>query len=228
MILAAGQRVPGPHHNASVLTAGSPVAEARAAMLMCHGRGAAADDRLALAAAFEVPDVAIIAPQAAQGTWYPKSFLAPLRENEPHLSSALALLGAIVEELERGGMPPSRLVLFGFSQGGCLALEFAGRTARRYGGVVGLSAGLIGPPGRSWNFAPGLDGTPVFLGCSDRDPHIPRDRVEESARELERIGGRVELQIYQGLGHTVNRDEVTRVRPILLQLTEVVRDPGQP
>ena len=187
-------------------------------MVMCHGRGAAADDMLALAAEFEAPDIAIIAPQA-EGTWYPKSFLAPLRENEPHLSSALALLGAIVEKLEREGMPPSRLVLFGFSQGGCLALEFAGRNARRYGGVVGLSAGLIGPPGRSWNFTPGLDGTPVFLGCSDRDPHIPRDRVEESARELERIGGRVELQIYHGLGHTVNRDEVDRVRRILLELT---------
>lgn len=191
-------------------------------MVMCHGRGAAADDMLALAAEFDVPDVAIIAPQAAQGTWYPKSFLAPLRENEPHLSSALALLGAIVEELEREGMPSSRLVLFGFSQGGCLALEFAGRNARRYGGVVGLSAGLIGPAGRSWNFASGLASTPVFLGCSDRDPHIPRDRVEESSRELGRIGGRVELQIYQGLGHTVNRDELNHVQRMLLQLTREV------
>jgi phospholipase/carboxylesterase len=218
VILAAGQRVPDPHHQATILTGGTPIAKARAAMVMCHGRGAAADDMLALAAEFEAPQVAIIAPQAAHGTWYPKSFLAPLRENEPPLSSALALLGAIVEELEREGIPPSRLVLFGFSQGGCLALEFAGRNARRYGGVVGLSAGLIGPPGRSWQFAPGLNDTPVFLGCSDRDPHIPRDRVEESAREFERIGGRVELQIYRDLGHTVNQDEVNRVQRMLLPL----------
>jgi predicted esterase len=106
-------------------------------------------------------------------------------------------------------------MLMGFSQGGCLTLEYSGRNARRYGAVVGLSAGLIGPPGRSWNFEGSLDGTPVFLGCSDRDPHIPRDRVEQSASELKRIGGRVELQIYPDLAHTVNRDELDHVRNLL-------------
>lgn len=219
MSLTVAEAIPGPHGGARIATAGSPVAEARAAVVICHGRGATAEDMLALEAAFDAPATAFVAPQADQSTWYPRTFLAPLRENEPHLSSALALLGAIVRELDRDGIPPQRQVLLGFSQGGCLTLEFAGRNARRYGGVVGLSAGLIGPPGRQWNFEGTLDGTPVFLGCSDHDPHIPRDRLEESARELGRIGGEVELQVYPGLGHTINRDELERVQRILDRLT---------
>jgi phospholipase/carboxylesterase len=159
--------------------------------------------------------VALVAPQANANTWYPYSFLAPLQKNEPHLSSALALLGAVVRALDRDGVPPERQLLIGFSQGGCLALEFAGRTARRYGGVVGLSAGLIGPPGRQWSFAGTLDHTPVFLGCSNQDPHIPEERVRESARELARIGGDVEFEIYPGLGHTVNQDELDHVRRMI-------------
>jgi predicted esterase len=141
--------------------------------------------------------------------------MAPLRANEPYLSSALALLAAIVRALEHEGIPAERQMLMGFSQGGCLTLEYSGRNARRYGAVVGLSAGLLGPLGRSWSFEGSLDGTPVFLGCSDRDPHIPRDRVEQSASELKRIGGRVELQIYPDLAHTVNRDELDHVRNLL-------------
>lgn len=184
-------------------------------MLLCHGRGATAEDMLGLATELEAPATVFVAPQANQFTWYPRSFLAPLRENEPHLSSALALVGAIVQDLDRAGIPPPRQLLLGFSQGGCLILEFAGRHARRYGGVVGLSAGLIGPPGRRWNFEGSFDETPVFLGCSDRDPHIPRDRLDESARELERIGGRVALRIYPDLGHTINRDELDRVQRML-------------
>lgn len=219
MSLAVAEAIPGPHRGARIATAGSPVVEARAAMVMCHGRGATAEDVLALAAEFDAPATAFVAPQANQSTWYPRPFLAPLRENEPHLSSALALLGALVQDLDRAGIPPQRQVLLGFSQGGCLTLEFAGRNARRHGGVVGLSAGLIGPPGRQWNFEGTLDGTPVFLGCSDHDPHIPRDRLEESAREFVRIGGEVEFQIYPGLGHTINRDELERVQRILDRLT---------
>ncbi len=213
--LALRRSIPGPHGSARVVTAGAPITKAHSAMVLCHGRGASAEDMLGLAALLEAPATIFVAPQAPQFTWYPRRFLAPLEENEPHLSSALALLGAIVEEIEDRGIPPRRQVLLGFSQGGCLALEFAGRHPRRYAGVVGLSAGLIGPPGRPWNFAGSLDGTPVFLGCSDRDPHIPRDRLEESARELQRIGGEVELQIYPGLGHTTNREELDRVQRIL-------------
>jgi predicted esterase len=197
------------------MTAGSAPDRARAAVVFCHGRGADAEDMLGFAAQLEMGDIAWIAPQANDHSWYPASFLAPLRVNEPHLSSALALLGAIVRTLEQEGIPTGRQMLMGFSQGGCLTLEYVGRNARRYGAVAGLSAGLIGPLGRSWHFEGSLDGTPVFLGCSDRDPHIPRERVEESALELTRIGGSVELQIYPDLAHTVNRDELDHVRRML-------------
>jgi predicted esterase len=156
-----------------------------------------------------------VAPQGADFTWYPYRFLAPLKQNEPHLSSGLALLKAISDEINLQGVAPERQILLGFSQGGCLTLEFAGRYARRWGGVVGLSAGLIGPPGRRWDFTGSLSGTPVFLGCSDSDPHIPRERLEESAAELERIGGQVELRTYPGLGHSINDDELGHVQAIM-------------
>lgn len=212
--------VAGPHAGTHVALAGAAPAEARLAIVMSHGRGAGAEDMLALAEHLAVPDAAIVAPEAVGHTWYPYPFLAPLDANEPYLTSALALLAAIVAQLERAGVPGERQLLLGFSQGGCLTLEFAGRNARRYGGVVGLSAGLIGPPGREWRFAGSLAGTPVLLGCGDPDPHIPRERVEESARELSRIGGDVHLSIYPGLGHTVNRDELERVRGTVAALRD--------
>jgi predicted esterase len=200
------------------VTSGRPVDTAGSAMVLVHGRGASAEDILTLAADLDAPGTVLVAPQADQRTWYPYTFLAPLQRNEPHLSSALALLGAIVTTLDGRGIPPERQLLLGFSQGGCLVLEFSGRNPRRYGGVIGLSAGLIGPVGRQWEFGGSLDGTPVFIGCSDRDPHIPRERVEESARELARIGGAVDAQIYPDLGHTVNRDELDRVQRLIERL----------
>jgi len=215
MSLTLDEPIPGPHQGARIATAGSVPGEARVAVVLGHGRGATAEDMLGFAAELDAPGISWIAPQASQQSWYPFPFLAPLRDNEPQLSSALALFHAVVRALERAGIPPERQLLLGFSQGGCLLLEYAGRFARRYGGVVGLSAGLIGPHGRQWNFTGALDGTPVLLGCGDRDPHIPRERVEESARELSRIGGAVELQIYPDLGHTVNQDELDRVRRML-------------
>lgn len=214
-ILALQATVQGPHGDARVLTAGAAPGDAALAVVLCHGRGGRAEDMLSLAEHLRVPRGVFVAPQAADLTWYPNRFLAPLERNEPHLSSALGLLGAIVEELEGAGTPSRRQVLLGFSQGGCLALEFAGRHARRWGGAVGLSAGLIGPPAHRWDFPGSLDGTPVFLGCSDRDPHVPEERLHESARELERIGGVVDLQIYPGMGHTVNQDELDRVQRLL-------------
>jgi predicted esterase len=208
-------KAPPPHGGAAALTAGAPLEEARAAMVLVHGRGASADDILMLREEWSAEGFAFVAPQATGSTWYPYTFLAPLEQNEPHLSSGLALLGAIVDELGDRGIPAERQILLGFSQGGCLALEFAGRFARRRGGVAGLSAGLIGPPGRQWSFTGSLEQTPVFLGCSDTDPHIPRERVEESATELRRIGGNVESRIYPALGHTINRDELAHVQRMI-------------
>jgi predicted esterase len=170
---------------------------------------------LGLRRELDAPGVTFAAPEAAGSTWYPLSFIAPLEANEPHLSSALALLGAVVAELEDRGVPAERQLLLGFSQGGCLALEYAVRNARRYGAIVGLSAGLIGPPSTRWDFGGDLEGTPLFLGCGDPDPHIPRERLEESARVLRERGAEVDLRVYPGLGHTINRDELRAARALL-------------
>ena len=182
---------------------------------MLHGRGGSAEDILSLADALEMPDLAYVAPQAPGHTWYPLSFLAPIAQNEPALSRALATVGAVVGAIAEGGVPAERVVLLGFSQGGCLALEYAARNARRYGGVVGLSAALIGPPGTPRDYAGSLAGTPMFLGCSDVDGHIPLWRVQESTRVLRGLGAEVTERIYPGMGHTINDDEIARVRKLL-------------
>ncbi|MET0408845.1 MAG: dienelactone hydrolase family protein [Hyphomicrobium sp.] len=198
-----------------VIRAGAPLGAARAAMVLVHGRGASAEGMLGLADAFGVNDIAYIAPQARSGAWYPQSFMAPISQNEPYLSSALKTVSGVVADLERQGVPSERIVLLGFSQGACLALEFAARNARRFGGVVGLSGGLIGPEETPRNYAGSLAETPVFLGCSDVDFHIPLKRVNESADVLKRLGGDVTEIIYPGMGHTIVRDEVEHVKTIL-------------
>ena len=201
-----------------VLSAGAPLRRARAAVILLHGRGASAEGMLELAEVFAQPDLAFLAPQAPGHTWYPLSFLAPLAANEPALSRALATVGDTVGEVIADGLAPERIVLLGFSQGGCLALEYAARNARRYGGLVGLSAGLIGPPGIPRQYAGSLAGTPAFLGCSDVDAHIPLARVHESTQALRALGGEVSERIYPGMGHTINDDEVDAVRALLAQV----------
>lgn len=198
-----------------VVRAGHPLQEAEAAVVMVHGRGATAESILTLAEEFGRPDLAYVAPQAPGFTWYPYSFLAPIERNEPHLSSALRTLEEVLADLAAAGIPPERTVLLGFSQGACLTLEFAARHAERYAGVVALTGGLIGPPGTPREY-PGLfDGTPVFVGCSDRDPHVPEERVHESAEVFRRMEARVTERIYPGLGHTVNEDEISWVKDLL-------------
>jgi phospholipase/carboxylesterase len=200
--------------------------EADAAVILIHGRGASAGSMLEFAREFSTPSdadgtprrIVYVAPQAAGHTWYPHSFLAPVEQNEPGLSSGLAVIGHIVEALEQDGIPAEQIILLGFSQGACLAGEFAARNARRYGGVVMLSGGLIGQGGASpFAYAQGqpLAGTPVFLGCSDVDAHIPLERVQASTRVLKALGGDVTERIYPGMGHTVNEDEIAFVRTLL-------------
>lgn len=204
--------------SARVLAAGTPLGQATAAMILVHGRGATAEDILSLGRELGRPDLAYLAPQAEGYSWYPYSFMAPLESNEPGLSSGLALIGHLLGRLEAEGIPPERTVLLGFSQGACLTLEYAARNARRFGGVAGLSGGLIGPPGTPRNYSGTFDGTPVFLGCSDRDPHIPLERVKETTEVLARMGAQVTERIYPDMGHTVNEDELERVRGLLAGL----------
>jgi predicted esterase len=208
----------GPHDARNVIAGGAPLDSASAALILIHGRGATAESMMPLAEAFGRTDIAYVAPQASANTWYPYTFLAPLQANEPWLSSALALIGVVIEGLLAKGFEAKRIGLAGFSQGACLATEYAARNARRYGGVIGLSGGLIGPPGTARDYAGSLDGTPVFLGCSDVDPHIPLERVKESAAVLSKLGGEVDTRIYPGMGHTVNDDELAAVRVLLARM----------
>ncbi len=197
-----------------MLEAGEGLGQARAAMILLHGRGATAEDIVTIAAEVIRPGFAYLAPQAAGNAWYPNPFTAPLESNEPYLSSALDVVETLLARVEET-IPAARVILLGFSQGACLTLEFAARHARRYGGVVGLSGGLIGPDGTPRDYAGDFGATPVFLGCSDVDPHIRKDRVIEAADVFTRMGARATMRLYPGMGHTVNQDEIDAVREMV-------------
>jgi len=204
-----------PHEGGTVLTTGAPLETAKAAVIMVHGRGANAADILSLAEVFERPDIAYFAPEAAGNAWYPRPFTAPVEANEPYFSSALKVIAKLLADLSGKKLAPGRIVLLGFSQGGCLALTFAARNPMRYGGVVALSGALIGAEIKPEDYAGSLAGTPVFLGCSDIDPHIPLARVKQSAEIMGGLGGDVTERIYAGFGHAINEDEVVNIRRIL-------------
>lgn len=207
-----------PHAGQPVALAGASLDEARAAAILVHGRGAAPRNILDLVPAIGADGVAYLAPAAAGGTWYPKSFMAPIAENEPGISSGIAVVHGLVEDVIAAGIPPARIVLLGFSQGACLAATAAHRRPDRYGGVVAFSGGLIGPPGSAWNEDGRFDGTPVFFGCSDTDSHVPESRVRDSAAVFMRMGAAVTTRIYPGMGHLVNEDEAAFARALLAGL----------
>jgi phospholipase/carboxylesterase len=207
-----------PHRAQRVAERGASLARAKAAMIMLHGRGAGAEDMLALADVLAQPDLVYLGPQAAGHSWYPYPFTAPIARNEPWLTSALGVIDGLLSSLGEAGFPSERVVLLGFSQGACLGLEYAARHARRYGGVIGLSGGLIGPDGTPRDYPGSLAGTPVFLGCSDIDPHIPLARVRETTTVLRRLGAAVDERIYPGMGHLINEDEIRFVRGLLAAL----------
>ena len=204
-----------PHYGQPVLSYGAELGEARAAMIMLHGRGASAQDILGLAGELRADGMAFVAPDASSNTWDPYSFLAPIEQNEPWLSSALACVGRVLGQVQAAGIPAERTMLLGFSQGACLTLEFTARNPRRYGGVVALTGGLIGPDGTPRDYAGSLEGAPVFIGSADPDPHIPVQRVHESAEVLSAMGASVTTRIYPGMGHTVSLDELRHAQSMV-------------
>ncbi|OGG04602.1 MAG: phospholipase [Candidatus Glassbacteria bacterium RIFCSPLOWO2_12_FULL_58_11] len=197
-----------PYQDLNPLSTGMPLEMARAAMLMLHGRGGTAQGILSLAEALQRPGFTYLAPQAADNSWYPFSFLEPLEKNRLWIDSSLKAVGELIERVEAQGIPADKLIILGFSQGACMGLEYAARRGSRFGGVVGLSGGLIGPPGTVYSYSGTLEGTPLFLGCSENDPHIPRARLEETADVFESLGAQVTFRLYPGVDHGVNRDEI--------------------
>ena len=212
-----------PHAGQRVVRAGAPLETARAAMVMIHGRNAAPENILDLVSVLDRDDFAYIAPAASGGTWYPFSFMAPRERNEPGISSGVFVIESLVSDLTARGFPSQSIMLLGFSQGACLTSEYSIRHPRRYGGVMALSGGLIGPPGTTWDdVTTSLDGTPVFLGCSDVDSHIPAERVLESESVFARLGANVTRKLYPGMGHTIIPDEIKTVQGVM---DEVLRRP---
>jgi predicted esterase len=203
------------HQGQPILAAGEALAKAQTAMILLHGRGASAQDIIALAGEFQQPGVAYLAPQAAGLQWYPNRFVAPLASNEPWFSSAVALLDALLGQVNAAGVATAHIYLLGFSQGACLALEYAARHPQQYGGIFGLSGALIENGDQPRDYAGSLDGTPVFLGCSDVDFHIPLDRIHRSTKIFQALGATVTERIYPGMGHTVNQDEIRFIQSIL-------------
>jgi phospholipase/carboxylesterase len=204
-----------PHRDQPVLTAGRKLSEAAGAIILVHGRGASAEDILQLRDELDYPELAYVAPQAAENTWYPYSFLAPIEQNEPWLTSALNKLKNIVGNITREGIPQDKIVIAGFSQGACLASEFVARNAANYGGLIAFTGGLIGPPGTDFHYTGSLSGTPAFLGAGDPDAHVPWQRVRESADVLSALGADVLLRRYPGMPHIINRQELEEARRLL-------------
>jgi predicted esterase len=200
------------------LRAGRSLNEASGALILLHGRGATAGSILELAEFLPALNLAYLAPQAAKYTWYPYSFMAPMADNEPYLSSALQKVADTVAEVEAAGFARGRIVLGGFSQGACLASEFVARNAGPVGGLLAFSGGLIGPEGTPRDYDGSLDGAPVFIGCSDSDPHIPLARVRETAEVFRQLGAEVDLRIYPRMGHTINQDELDAAAALLARL----------
>lgn len=207
-----------PHQKANVETVGEPISSATSAMILLHGRGATASGILDLARVLTKDGMIYLAPQAANNAWYPYRFIAPVSQNEPYLSSALALIEAQLSALSEAGLSSQQIILAGFSQGACLACEYVARHPKRYGGLIAFSGGLIGAPGELPAYSGSLKSTPVFIGCSDVDAHIPLERIEQSAAIFDKLGADVTQRIYPGMGHTINTDEIREAQRIVVDL----------
>ena len=204
-------------HEKHIITAGKEVDAKSKVLIMIHGRGGSAEDILSLASHLEVEDYVLLAPQATNSTWYPFSFMAPPAQNEPWLSSALDLLKEVVQDLNDKGIPSEQIYFLGFSQGACLTLEFVTRHATRYGGVVAFTGGLIGDKINPDNYRGDFAGTPVFIGTSNPDPHVPVERMYATVNILKDMGASVTEKVYNGMGHTINQDEIDHANRLVFQ-----------
>jgi phospholipase/carboxylesterase len=202
-------------HSKEIYSAGKDITEATKALVMVHGRGAFAEDILSLAGYFNLKDFALVAPQATNNTWYPYSFLTPPEQNEPCLSSALNILSEVVTDINVAGISPEQIYFLGFSQGACLTLEFVTRNAKKYGGIVAFTGGLIGDKIYSENYKGDFLNTPVFIGSSDPDPHVPVERVQATSVMLKNMHADLTVKIYPGMGHTINKDEIDQVNSLI-------------
>lgn len=208
-------KINGLHQDQYMIHYGAVLDDADAAIIMVHGRGSSAHDIISLAYEIDLPNTSYLAPQAKNNSWYPLSFFSPIEMNEPNLSSSLEVLDSITAMLKQKGFSSEQIYLLGFSQGACLSLEYAARNSQKFGGIFGLSGGVIGEAVRLENYSGDLESTEVFLGCSDVDPHIPFQRVNETEEVFKKLNANVTKRIYKGMAHTVNRDEIDFVRTLL-------------
>jgi len=206
------------HKDQPILFSGENIKSAKAAMVLIHGRGAGAESILQLTNELNTQEFAFAAPQAKNNTWYPNSFLFPIESNEPGITSGINKIDFVLKKINKEGIPYEKIILLGFSQGACLTLEFAGRNVKKYGGIVGLSGGIIGPDNIVRNYSGTFENTPVFLGCSDVDPHIPLERVHLTKDIFEALGASVTKRIYKNMGHTINKDEINFVNNLMKSL----------
>ena len=202
-------------HSKKTVTAGKNISEAKKALVMIHGRGAYAEDILSLAGYFNLEDFVLIAPQATNNTWYPYSFLYPPIQNEPWLSSALKILSEVVVDINNAGISSENIYFLGFSQGACLTLEFVTRNAKKWGGVIAFTGGLIGDKIYTENYSGNFEQTPFFIGSSDPDPHVPVERVYASEEIIKNMRGGITTKIYPLMGHTINKDEMEQANNLI-------------
>ena len=202
-------------HQKNIISAGRELNKDSKVLVMLHGRGANAKDILSLATYLDLTEFSLLAPQATNNTWYPYSFLAPVTENEPWLSSALNMLKEVLDDLLKLGIPAENIYFLGFSQGACLTLEFVARHANKYGGVVAFTGGLIGDKIYSDNYKGDFQNTPFFIGTSNPDPHVPVERVYATTNILKDMNAAVTEKVYDNMGHTINQDEMDNANRIV-------------
>ncbi|MCU7617099.1 dienelactone hydrolase family protein [Chryseobacterium sp. PBS4-4] len=204
-------------HTLDIKTGGKSLNEAEKVLIMIHGRGGSAQDILSLSQHLNVEDYALLAPQATNGSWYPLSFIAPVEQNEPWLSSAIETVGKTVETVLDAGIKVENIYFFGFSQGACLTLEFLARNAQRFGGAVAIIGGVIGEKINHENYKGDFAQTPIFLGTSNPDFHVPVERVYATANILKEMNADVTEKVYANFGHSINQEEMELANSIVFK-----------